>query len=298
MTDQHPDPITEGLAQGGQRIVQIAALGTALKQWESGRRQRQKAVQLARDEATRRKAETEQRAESERARAVWAPAHDRQWLRQADLPHVAAAWCAAVPYAAEGRADAGSAVRKCEDRLRDLHPHAMSHYDRLRIEGIEPLDAMQRAAPFFQRDPNVRDGAPVRTRELSPGTGTTWAANQHGPSREERESARAEQRAHRILDEFVTRLSHQGRTHIPPSELRTLLDVTTNLPSHVIDKVVQARAATQADIPGPTRTAAEVSADNFPHSIAETMAETTSTGAPPPKRLPIPSADYRPRPRR
>ncbi|GAA2614204.1 hypothetical protein SMC26_24100 [Actinomadura fulvescens] len=295
MTDQHPDPIAEGLAQGGQRIVQLAALGTAFQQWDSQRRQHQKAVRLAQDKSAKAQAEQERQAAYNQARAVWAPAHDRQWLRQADLSNVATAWCAAVPYARDGDAAAASAVRKCEKRLRDLHPHAMSHYDRQRANGLNPLEAMRHAVPFFDRDPNVREGDPVQTRQLCPGDGTRWAANPQGPSREEWETARQEHRAHRILDEFQTKLTRQGRTHIPASELHTLLDVTTNLPNHIIDKVVQARTITPSATADMSRTAAEVSADNFPNPITEAMAQTQSPGPSSTAKPAAPSTHHRPR---
>ena len=48
-------------------------------------------------------------------------------------------------------------MRRCEDRLRVLHPYAMRHYDRLRGERMSPADAMRAAAPFFGYAPHTRD---------------------------------------------------------------------------------------------------------------------------------------------
>jgi hypothetical protein len=48
-------------------------------------------------------------------------------------------------------------MRKCEERLRDLHPYAMARYDRLRADGLGPAQAMQEAAPLFARPPRAHD---------------------------------------------------------------------------------------------------------------------------------------------
>jgi len=59
--------------------------------------------------------------------------------------------------AAGPRSRAGG--RPGEDRLRRLRPDAMEHYDWLRDHGVEPVQAMRQAAPFFDRPP-ARPGEP------------------------------------------------------------------------------------------------------------------------------------------
>ena len=54
---------------------------------------------------------------------------------------------------------AATAMRKTEDRLRDLHPYAMARYDRLRADGMSPADAMREAAPLFARAPRAYDAS-------------------------------------------------------------------------------------------------------------------------------------------
>jgi hypothetical protein len=51
----------------------------------------------------------------------WAPAHDSRWLAQAGLLQAVRVWSAATAYA-DADPTAGSAARKCEERLRALHP--------------------------------------------------------------------------------------------------------------------------------------------------------------------------------
>ncbi|WP_433214846.1 hypothetical protein [Microtetraspora malaysiensis] len=72
-----------------------------------------------------------------------------------------------MPYARDDPA-AERARLRCEQRMRELHPYGMNRYDRLRTEGLGPVEAMRKAAPFFARVPNPRTGhaAPIR-KELS-----------------------------------------------------------------------------------------------------------------------------------
>ena len=86
------------------------------------------------------------------ARLSWAPAHDAHWLAQAGFIETARAWAGAAAYADTDPA-AAAALRKCEDKLRGFHPYAMARYDRLREDGLPPLDAMREAAPLFARAP-------------------------------------------------------------------------------------------------------------------------------------------------
>ncbi|QKG20120.1 hypothetical protein [Actinomadura verrucosospora] len=255
MTNQHPDPIAEGFSHGGERMIQIVAMATALKQSHARRASRLRAAELARNAAAERTESAAQQAAFAEARSRWVRAHDRNWLQQAGLLHVAEAWGAAVPYAAES-SSAAAAVRKCENRLRGLHPHAMTHYDRARTEGMEPLDAMRKAAPFFTRDPNVRTGEPAIPRPaLVEGTGAEWAATIHGPHRSDWENARRQQRAQHIADQ------HRER-QLGPDELRTVLHTTTNLPGEVIAKVTPPACSTQA----------RLAAEGFPFTIDQALA--------------------------
>ncbi|TDD71113.1 hypothetical protein [Actinomadura rubrisoli] len=272
MSEQrHPDPIAEGLQHGGQRLVQIVSVAVGVQQTLARRRQQLEAAQQAQDERTQRAEAQAQRAALTEARTRWSRVHDRKWLRQANLVDVAEAWGVAVPYASVN-ASAALAVRKCEERLRHLHPHAMSHYDRFRDEGETELHAMAQAAPFFARDPNVRTGEPAAQRaELYEGTGAEWAARLHGPGRGEWEESRQEQRARQIADELRTKLRLQG--HDPhPEELLMVLEITTNLPEHIIARAVPATTRPDLTCSSDVQRAAE----GFPLPIDEAL-ETSST---------------------
>src|SRR5205823_897426 len=91
------------------------------------------------------------------------------------LIDTAQAWGAAMPYADRAvpwyEPAAATAQRKCEERLRDLHPHAMARYDRLRAEGMSPADAMRGAAPLFARPARVYDPPHTPRGELGSDAG-------------------------------------------------------------------------------------------------------------------------------
>ena len=264
MSQQYPDPIAEGLQHSGQRLVQIVSAAVGVQQTLAQRRSRSKSARQAQEERADRAQAQLRRAALAQARSRWGRAHDRKWLRQATLLDVAEVWGAAVPYA-DGNASAALAVRKCEDQLRRLHPHAMTHYDRFRAEGADSLQAMKQAMPFFIRDPNVRTGDPApASAELHEGTGTEWAARVHGPDRSEWEEARQEHRATLIADELRAKLRVQGREP-QPEELRMVLEITTNLPESIIAKAVPVGPR-----PRPTRDV-ERAAEDFPIPINEAL---------------------------
>ncbi|MFB4298486.1 hypothetical protein [Actinomadura sp. NTSP31] len=283
MTNQYPDPVAEGFSHSGERMIQIITMATALKQGYARRAARLQAAELARDAAAERAESAAQQAAFSEARARWVRAHDRKWLQHAGLLHVAEAWGAAVPHAADSASAAG-AMGKCEKRLRDLHPHAMSHYDRARTDGMEPLEAMRKAAPFFTRDPNVRTGEPAAARPaLAEGSGAEWVATIYGPHRSDWENARQEQRAHRIADQLRDRLHSQGREP-RPDELRTALKATTNLPDEVITKAAAASG---------TSAQARLAAEGFPFTVDQAleMSARQPFGSPAARKTPVQAPD-------
>jgi hypothetical protein len=134
-----------------------------------------------RDEHVRRALGAQIDADRGAARAEWALALNDGWLQNADLANVARAWGSAIPQADPlspwCELAAGTAMRRCEERLRVLHPYAMRHYDRLRGEGKAPSDAMHEAAPFFGYAPHTRDAPHVPRPSLSTGAADSLAAH-------------------------------------------------------------------------------------------------------------------------
>jgi hypothetical protein len=159
----YPDVLGDALSFSSQRVAQLGSLVTAGATVQAQRRARATAARAARDERALSALRDQERAAWQLVRAGWAPAHDSRWLAQADLLQAARVWSAAATYA-EADPAARSAARKCEERLRALHPYAMAWYDRLRSEGAGAFDAMRQALPLFGRAPHTRPGDPATER--------------------------------------------------------------------------------------------------------------------------------------
>lgn len=244
MDSDHPDPFQDAMQLGLQRAVQLGSCAlTAAQVYLYQQRSHARAV-AERDEKAKRALNAQIRAEHEAARARWAPALDPDWLGHASFFQTATAWGAAMPYADRAvpwyQPAAATALRKCEERLRDLHPYAMARYDRLRADGMSPADAMREAAPFFARPSHVRD-APTKPRSaLSAGNGQApWAADPGpAPPAPTVETEVLERRGRQTLDALQDRAREQGRPPLSGSQQRTVLETITSLPPEIIDRIV------------------------------------------------------------
>jgi hypothetical protein len=162
-SEVYPDVLGDALSFSSQRVAQLGSLVTAGATVEAQRRARATAARAARDQRALSALRDQERAAWQLARAGWAPAHDSRWLAQADLLQAARVWSAAAAYA-DADPTAATAGRKCEERLRTLHPYAMAWYDRLRSEGAGAFDAMRQALPLFAQAPHTRPGDPAIQR--------------------------------------------------------------------------------------------------------------------------------------
>jgi hypothetical protein len=88
-------------------------------------------------------------------------------------------WAAAAGCADDDPA-ALPALRKCEERLRELHPYAMAWYDRLRGGGTGAVEAMRQAVPMFGRASYARPGDPAVVRPALEGPGEADVASRRG----------------------------------------------------------------------------------------------------------------------
>ena len=246
--ETHPDPFQDAMGHGLQRALQVASSVMTGAQVYVYLKRTQAAANGERDERARRVLAAQIRADREAARAGWAPALDPGWLRQADLFGAARAWGAAMPYADRSvpwyEPAAATAMRKSEERLRDLHPHAMARYDRLRGDGMGPAEAMREAAPLFASPPRAYDTPYTLRPVLDPGNGEhlTWAEVGPAPGPGEPGSpdlAEAqERRGRQIVAALQERARAQHRGPLFEAEQRTVLETITNLPADVIDRVV------------------------------------------------------------
>jgi hypothetical protein len=288
MDQTYPDPFQEAIHHGLNRALQIGGAAATAAQVYAYHRKTQARVVSEHDERTRRGLNSQVRAERDAARAAWAPALDPQWLRQADLPNTARAWGAAMPYADRAvpwyEPSAATAMRKCEERLRDLHPFAMARYDRLRAEGLVPADAMREAAPLFAQFPRAHDASAASRLSLGPGDGTgiVWTASAPDAASPQpgADTGALEGRGRQILAALQARAREQGRDPLGGDEQRTVLETITDLPPEVIDRIVKpgggstpvapvARAARserpwENDFPAPIQDVVATAARNSP----------------------------------
>ena len=291
--NQHPDPFTEAsqLAfKDFQRMFYTAAALTNAYLQHRAKAEQRKMLDGRRE---RRAMEERERAERDAVRARWEPATDRQWLRSAGPVDVANVWTAAVQYADPAsdlyERSAELAVDNCEDRLRELHPYAMSRYDRLRTDGMSRLEAMHEAAPLFLNHPNARPhGASPRPGIAAQGLGHPWIDEMHGPSREGFDQHVAEQqtaRGTRIVEGMQSRALASDRPLLDPDEQRTALEAATNLPPEIIAQVVPPTAPAPRRSPRPWE-------NESPFSIEEVVAFAAAH----PDRLVGPDPAQRPAP--
>jgi hypothetical protein len=250
----YTNPVEEALSHGSQRVAQLASLTGAMIQVVLQRRALLKAREAAGDDASATRILGEQeRLLLHRARLGWAPAHDRQWLIHADLLQTGRAWAAAAS-CADSDPTAASAMRKCEDRLRDLHPYAMTRYDQLRADGLSPLDAMHKAAPFFAYPPGTRVGDPAPDRPALAASASSTLPDlgqvvEHAPGGIAEPGTgpdpglQAELRGRQIIARLQSAARAAGRPEPGADELAMILEATTNLPTDVIDGLTQQAAA-------------------------------------------------------
>jgi hypothetical protein len=243
----YADPLEEALSQASQRVAQFASLTGAMAQVILQRRALHDAKQAARgDERAIRIIDEQERLIRRQARLSWAPAHDPQWLAHADLLQTGRAWASAACYADTDPA-AASAMRKCEERLRTLHPYAMARYDRLRGDGISPLDAMRETVPLFGRSPHARVGDPAPFRHalgLGAGTDGTQSADRAladpaEPLPTDDSDDRTEQRGRQIIERLQSSARTAGRPELGPDELAMILEAATNLPEDTIGRLTR-----------------------------------------------------------
>jgi|HubBroStandDraft_6_1064221.scaffolds.fasta_scaffold15334_2 hypothetical protein len=241
--ESHPDPFQDAIGHGLQRAIQVTSCAVTAAQVYAYQQRTQAMAVAERDERTRRALATQMRADRDAARATWAPAVNPDWLRDADLLQTARTWAAAMPYADRSvpwyEPAAATAMRRCEDRLRDLHPYAMGRYDRLREDGAAPADAMRDAAPLFANAPRAYDRPYVPRPALAAGNGDGLAWTAAPQPREQTGVADAQQVRGK---QIIAALQEQARAHhrgpLGEAEQRTVLETITNLPPDVIDHVV------------------------------------------------------------
>jgi hypothetical protein len=291
----YADPLEEALSQASQRVAQFASLTGAMAQVILQRKALYDARQAARDdERAVRIIDEQERLIQRQARLSWAPAHDPQWLPHADLLQTGRAWASAASYADTDPA-AASAMRRCEDRLRSLHPYAMARYDRLRGDGMSPLDAMRETVPLFGRSPHARVGDPAPFRHalgFGAGADATQSADRAladpaEPLPADDSEDRAEQRGRQIIERLQSSARAVGRPELGPDELAIILEAATNLPEDMIERLSRHAPGAQPASATDGRSVAQLAAESFPHTAADAVRAGSGPGTRNPRKTPV-----------
>jgi len=275
--ETYPDPFQDALGYSLQRAIHVGSVATTAAQVYLHHQRTQAIAEVEHDQQARRALATRMRADRDSARTGWAPALNPDWLRHADLLQAARTWGAAVPYADPSvpwyEPAAATAVRKSEERLRDLHPYAMTRYDRLRDEGNSPADAMRDAAPLFARPARVYDRPYVPRPVLVDGNGESlaWTSPARGPGGPPGMAVTDAQqiRGRQIVAALQERARAQHRDPLGEAEQRTVLETITNLPPDVIDHVVSHGATTVPSPAGASRPALTIDSATARHGPAD-----------------------------
>ena len=215
---------------------------------------------------------------SQRIQQARARAHDKQWLATADLLQVGPIWAAAAA-TADTEPTAAAALRKCEDRLRVLHPYAMEYYDMCREDDARPLDAMLETAPMFGRAPHVQVSnatasglAPAATASAGQALLANADAGQlPEPAQIGDAAERTEYQARQLAQQLQDRARAGERPPFERHELMIVLETITSLPGTIIEAIACEAENTARTASGP----AQLAADSFP-DVAYGAASATS----------------------
>ena len=285
----HGDPVGEAFSHSSQKAAQFISMAGAAYEIAARRKAIRAAGEAARTQQQLRVAEEQGKALREAARARWAPALNAQWLAQADLVQAGRVWGAAAAFA-DSDPQAAAALRKAEERMRALHPYAMSRYDRLRHEGARPLEAMRNAIYLFARDPHARPGQPAAPRPvIEPGTPGTppWPDAGQAPGTDVPEPGPrpdldqgALQRGQEIAAQLQARALAERGSRLSPDELATALEASTTLPAEIIARLARARDEehTAARAAGPDRAQSAAPARSSVGGMTAARGDTATAG--------------------
>jgi hypothetical protein len=172
--DEHAeDPV----GQAGQKVVQYASLATVAAEAIAQVRQQRAAAAAAGDAQTAAAVRAQRTAALTAAQAQWQPVLDSRLRGRTSVADAGLAWAAAQGWR-EVEPQAALASDRAEQRLRELRPDVMERYDRLTGDGLDPVEAMRRVAPFFDR-PAARPGEHIPRLAL-PATPTGDAVLESG----------------------------------------------------------------------------------------------------------------------
>ena len=161
MSEHAEDPV----GQASTKVVQYVSLVTMAAEAFAQVRQQRASAAAAADEKVAAGLRAQHVASHAAARLQWKLVLDPRRREGMGLVDTGVAWAAAQAWR-ERDPEADLASERAQDRLRELRPDVMARFDRLSADGVEPIEAMRRVAPFFDR-PQAREGHTTLRPELS-----------------------------------------------------------------------------------------------------------------------------------
>jgi hypothetical protein len=164
MTEHAEDPV----GHASSKIVQYVSLATLAAETLAQVRQQRAAASAATDTRVAAALRAQHASARTAARLQWRPVLDPQRPRSGppvSLADAGVAWAAAQAWR-DIDPEAQLASDRALQRMRELRPDVLRRYDRLTGDGLDPIEAMRRVAPFFDRPP-AREGHPAARPALS-----------------------------------------------------------------------------------------------------------------------------------
>ena len=161
MTEHAEDPV----GHASSKIVQYVSLATMATEALAQRAQQRAATVAATDERATAALRAQQTGARNTARLQWQPVLDARCGTDLPLVDAGLAWAASQAWR-DVDPEAAMAGDRALERMRELRPDVMARFDRLTTNGIDPLEAMRRVAPFFDRPAAREHGGAIRQQLL------------------------------------------------------------------------------------------------------------------------------------
>jgi hypothetical protein len=254
------EPAEDPVGQASSKVVQYISLATMAAEAIAQRRQQRAAEAASIDTQAAAALRAQQTAARTAARLQWQPVLDPRRVGSLSLADTGLAWAAAQAWRPTDP-EAELASTRAQDRLRELRPDVMSRFDRLTADGLEPVEAMRRVAPFLDRPP-AREH-PSTTRSALPAADPSLLAAAAGvAARAADDQLGAHGRAAGVLDDPATELVDErhealGGAAAHRQQANTLHGDAAQLRA----------AATSTSLEPSVRTPPEVARDGYPEPL-------------------------------
>ena len=148
MIEHTEDPV----ASASSKVAQYVSMATLAVEVIAQVRQQRLAMTAAVDERAASAARAQRASSLAAARVRWGPLLDTKLRAQTGVVDAGLAWAVAQGWR-DVDPEAALASDRALERLREIRPDVMDRYDRLTADGVDPIEAMRRVAPFMDRPP-------------------------------------------------------------------------------------------------------------------------------------------------